>query len=222
MNRTTELKRTEFRRVASKELKPAPGPRPKACKQCRAKFVPKNAMARACSPGCAALLVVSERMARERKQDRERKQAMKTRQQWLKEAQAAFNAWVRYVDRDEPCISCGRFHEGAYDAGHYRSVGAQAALRFHPWNCHKQCVPCNQHKGGNVVEYRIRLIAKIGQEAVDWLEAEHEPMKYTIEDAKRIKEAYKQKLKHMKVAARPSVVVEGDMDAEWETLGETA
>lgn len=31
-------------------------------------------------------------------------------------------------------------------------------------NCHKQCVPCNQHKSGDIVNYRISLVLRISQD----------------------------------------------------------
>ncbi|MCH1769976.1 recombination protein NinG, partial [Brucella abortus] len=40
-------------------------------------------------------------------------------------------------------------------------------------NIHKQCVVCNQHKSGNLVPYRVELISRIGQEAVDEIESNH-------------------------------------------------
>ena len=184
--------------------KPAKGPRMRKCKACREPFAPRSMTHDACSPACAVVVGQAKSQARERKADQARKQALKTRQEWLREAQAAFNAFIRARDATLPCISCGRFHDGSYDAGHYRSVGAQPALRFDETNCHKQCVPCNQHKGGNVVEYRIRLLAKIGPEAVALLEIEHEPARYTIEDAQRIKSVYKAKLKALKGQSCPT------------------
>lgn len=178
-----------------KEPKPAKGPRMRRCKVCRSLFVPRSITHKACGEGCAIVVAEDERKARERKDDRARKVAIKTRQQWLREAQAAFNAFIRERDHDQPCISCGRFHDGQYHAGHFRSVGAQPALRFDETNAHKQCAPCNNHLAGNVVEYRIRLVQKIGQSAVDLLEIEHAPAKYSIEDAQRIKAIYRAKLK---------------------------
>lgn len=185
----------------SREPKPPKGPRMRRCKVCRWLFAPRSITHKACSAGCAQTLAETTRAAAERKADRARKVAMKSRAQWLKEAQAAFNAWIRERDAALPCISCGRHHTGAYDAGHYRSVGAQPALRFHPANVHKQCVPCNQHKGGNVVEYRLGLIARIGAAAVELLEQEQPPAKYTIEQAQEIKAHYRAKLKQLKEAA---------------------
>ncbi|WP_258530002.1 recombination protein NinG [Pseudomonas aeruginosa] len=68
----------------------------------------------------------------------------------------------------------GAFHDGQYHAGHYRSVGSHPELRFDEDNVHKQCAPCNNHKSGDVVNYRINLVAKIGAAAVARLEGPHE------------------------------------------------
>lgn len=193
--RTAPLPRTPIRQA---EPKPAGGPRKRRCAICREPFEPRNMMHKACKPECAQALAENVRQAQERKADRERKQAMKSRQDWLREAQAAFNAWIRERDAALPCFSCGRFHTGAYDAGHFRSVGAMSALRFDPLNVHKQCVPCNQHKGGNVIEYRLRLIDRIGLNMVEYLEQDHAPVKYTIEQAKEIRDLYRAKLREMK------------------------
>lgn len=202
----SELKRTTPLRASSsiaKVPKPPVGPRKRKCAVCRELFVPRSMTHKACKPECAEVLAQLVKKAQERKTDRERRTALKTRQDWLREAQAAFNAFIRLRDHDQPCISCGRFHEGSYDAGHYRSVGAAPALRFDENNVHKQCVPCNQHKGGNIVEYRIRLILKIGRIAVEWLEREPPPAKYTIEDARRIKAEYMRRVREMKKEIEP-------------------
>jgi hypothetical protein len=119
---------------------------------------------------------------------------------WLKQAQAAFNAFIRGRDEKEPCISCGRHHSGQYHAGHYRTVGAHPELRFDELNCHKQCSVCNNHLSGNLLEYRIALIKKIGQDSVEILEGPHDPKKYSIDDLKAIAKEYKQKLKDLQAA----------------------
>jgi hypothetical protein len=168
------------------------------CKVCKVKFEKRSMAHIACSPKCALALAKEAREKKAKADYKVRKEAIKTRSDWLKEAQIAFNAFIRARDAHLPCISCGRFHDGAWDAGHYRSVGSMPALRFHEDNCHRQCVPCNQHKAGNVVEYRIRLIERIGVDRVAFLEGPHEPAKFTIEDAKRVKAACKAKLKELK------------------------
>lgn len=195
---TLKQKTPMQRKVPMKVSKPAPGPRLKRCAVCREKFRPRSMTHKACKPECAAIHAEAIRKAQDRKSDRERRVALKTRQDWLREAQAAFNAFIRARDHDQPCISCGRFHTGSYDAGHYRSVGAQPALRFNEANVHKQCVPCNQHKGGNIIEYRIRLVEKIGRMGVEWLEMEHPPLKLDIPGIQAIKEEYQRRVRQMK------------------------
>lgn len=125
------------------------------------------------------------------------KDAIKTRAQWMKEAQQAFNAYIRGRDEKEVCISCQRSHTGQYHAGHFRTTAAAPELRFNELNVWKQCAPCNNHKHGNITEYRINLVKRIGIEKVEWLEGTHEPKKYTIDDLKAIKSQYKAKLKEI-------------------------
>jgi len=73
------------------------------------------------------------------------------------------------------------------DAGHYRSRGAAPHLRFNVFNCHAQSVKDNRHLSGNIVEYRMRLIERIGLERVERLEQDHSYRKYTAEYLKRVK-----------------------------------
>lgn len=131
------------------------------------------------------------------KRDRERRIAVKPLSYWMKRAQSAFNAWVRARDAGQPCISCGRFHQGQNHAGHYRPAGSNPELRFEPDNCHLQCAPCNSHLSGNLTAYRPALIAKIGLERVEWLEGPHEPKRYRKEDYQAIEAEYKAKLKEL-------------------------
>jgi len=52
-------------------------------------------------------------------------------------------------------------------------------------------------KSGNILEYRIRLVKKIGQAAVDCLEGPHEPKRYTIDELKKIKARYRRLLREL-------------------------
>ncbi|WP_122663523.1 recombination protein NinG [Pseudomonas viridiflava] len=188
-------------RLAIKERKP------KKCRvvDCGASFVPQRLGQAVCSPACA--MIDAPRHAPkarkaladvQRAEIKVRKEKLKSRADHLKDTQQAFNAWVRERDALLPCISCGRHHQGKYDAGHYRTVGSNPALRFEPLNCHKQCVPCNQHKSGNIVEYRINLVLRIGAEKVDWLEGPHEPQKYTVEELKALTAMYRALTRELK------------------------
>lgn len=115
----------------------------------------------------------------------------------IKKTQTIFNSYIRLRDDTLPCVSCLRFHDGQYHAGHYRSVGANPELRFDPRNCHKQCAPCNDHLSGNLVNYRINLVAKHGVEFVDFLEGPHKPKRYTIPELKELQQHYKQLIKEL-------------------------
>lgn len=180
-------------------------PRPKKCRVCPEKFTPRKALQIVCSPACALLHAQrqgeKQRKALdkiERKAIREAKERVKPRSAYMREAQAAFNAWVRERDAEQPCISCGRFHQGQWHAGHYRTVGANPELRFEPLNVHKQCAPCNNHKSGDIVNYRINLVHRIGVEHVEWLEGPHDPQRYSIEQLQAIKAEYRAKVRELK------------------------
>lgn len=148
-----------------------------------------------------ALRVHEQEVKNAAKRDRERKMDVKPLGYWMKRAQSAFNAWVRARDDGQPCISCGRFHQGQNHAGHYRPAGSNPELRFEPDNCHLQCAPCNSHLSGNLSKYRPALIAKIGLERVEWLEGPHEPKRYRKEDYQAIEAEYKAKLKDIRASA---------------------
>ena len=136
------------------------------------------------------------------------KESVKTASEWRVEAQTAFNAYVRYRDRDLPCISCDAIGEhdglgGYWDAGHYRSRGAAKHLSFNLWNCAKQCSRCNRYLSGNVVEYRKRLIMRLGSERVDKLENNNDTVKHDITYLRRIKQIFKNKLRIKKKLQLP-------------------
>ncbi|MCU1717333.1 recombination protein NinG [Pseudomonas sp. 5P_3.1_Bac2] len=184
--------------LSRKPLKPASG-KPKKCRHCKGAFVPAKPLQVACGVPCAVALAKAagekERKSLaqlERKELKAAKERIKSRGEHLKEAQAAFNEWVRLRDADQPCISCGTFANVQYAAGHYRTVAAAPELRFEPLNVHKQCNKnCNKEKSGNIVGYRVSLVRKIGADAVEWLEGPHEPKKYTIDEIKAIKAHYR-------------------------------
>lgn len=75
---------------------------------CRAEFIKRSMTHKACSPECAAEYAKRERVKKERKEIRARKAAIKPRSAWLKDAQAAFNAYIRERDKARPCICCGQ------------------------------------------------------------------------------------------------------------------
>ena len=176
----------------------------KLCRVCGASYTQRTSLQVVCSVYCSIQHARRTREATDkreqvvsRKELRVAKEAVKTRRDHLKEAQVVFNSWVRQRDKDLPCISSGRM-TGSFDAGHYRSVGSSPELRFEPLNCHRQTVHDNQHLHGNLIEYRKRLIERIGLDRVEWLEGKHEPKKYSIPELIDLKAEYKLKLKGIK------------------------
>lgn len=153
---------------------------------------------------------------RERKEHKARKEKLKTARDWTKEAQREFNRFVRLDDYGKPCISCDTpIYDiegnqewkvgGAWDCGHYLTVGGHPELRFERRNAHRQCKSCNAgsnkygRKTKSVAEtYRIKLIERIGLRNVEWLEGPHEAKKYTIEELKAIKLEYRAKANELK------------------------
>ena len=133
----------------------------------------------------------------ERKDLRERKEKLKTAGDYIKEAQRAVNKYVRIRDQNKPCVSClskpsdnDLLTGSRFDAGHYRSRGAASHLRFNVLNIHKQCVKCNRFGSGMATDYRIELVKRIGLQAVEVLENDNTPRKFTIEYLKRIKSIF--------------------------------
>lgn len=143
-------------------------------------------------------------MARtERLATRETKERLKTRGDHIKDTQQAFNEFIRLRDQiaGHTCISSGRpldWSGNAVDAGHYRSRGSAPHLRFDERNCHAQSKQDNRFLSGNIADYRIRLIERIGQDEVDSLEADQTVRKYTIEDLQAIKKHYRALVREMK------------------------
>lgn len=188
-------------------------PRPKTCSVCKTEFTPVRSLQKVCGPFCALAHAKAkesrQRKAIEKVERREikvRKQRLKSRGDYLREAQQAFNAFIRERDRQAgyPCISSGRpldWSGNQVDAGHYRSTGAAPHLRFDERNCHAQSKHDNRFLSGSAVDYRLGLIARIGLEAVESLEADQSVRKYTIDDLQQIKATYRAKLRDLKRAA---------------------
>jgi hypothetical protein len=151
-----------------------------------------------CSPRCAGRYVKATKKA-EVATTRARREKLKTNGQRKAEAQRAINHWIVHVrDKDEPCISCGKFHQGAWHAGHFRSRGSAPHLALDPRNLAKQCAPCNLYLHGNLIEFRRALIAKHGVAFVEQLEADQEPRHYSGDDYEEIKREYRAKSRELK------------------------
>ena len=166
------------------------------CRVCKKPYIRFQTTQTVCGVRCAKQVGKLARKA-ERESVKKRKEAVKSRSQWMKEAQDAFNAYIRARDAQELCISCGRNHQGQWHAGHFYSVGARPELRFHEDNCHKQCKPCNTDLHGNLLKYREALMGRIGSDRMEALAGPVAVKKYTVEDLKQIRATYRAKAKEI-------------------------
>ena len=183
----------------------------KTCKSCRQPFAPARPLQVACSPACAMALArkstekaAAKKRAEDARSDRAKRQRLKTIPQLKKEAQSAFNRFIRARDRaaNHACICCGKPLDwgrigGAVDAGHYRSTGSADHLRYDEDNCHAQRADCNRYGAGRAVDYRIGLLGRIGAKRVEALEADNTPRKWTRQDLERIKREYTVKARNL-------------------------
>lgn len=178
----------------------------KKCKVCPGEFTPRATTQKVCSPSCAIKLVETNKRDKIKKaasddikrvKQKLKQLSMKDRPKALRAAQAAFNAFIRERDKGLPCISCQRHHKGQYHAGHYLSRGAHPELAFNELNNNKQCSTCNNYLSGNLLNYRVNLIKKIGLDKVEWLEGPHEKVKMSALELLELQKRYKQKLKDL-------------------------
>lgn len=138
---------------------------------------------------------------RDRLETRERKERLRSAKDWADLAQKAINKYVRVRDqkRGYPCISCGKplRDDEITHASHYKSRGANSALRFHLWNIHRSCVKCNHFECGNIDGYLPALIERIGIEKVEFLKNHPRSRSYDIDYLKRLNSIFNKKSKRI-------------------------
>lgn len=182
---------------------------------CREWFHPGFSNQTWCSPECGTVIALAKRekdrhkaiqeaerrrkdeAQQEKRHTKIRKLAVKPLSYFHRQAQSAFNQYIRTRDFGQPCISCGRKSGAKMNAGHYRTVGASKETCYDETNCHLQCEHCNSYLSGNIGEYRPQLIAKIGQSAFDRLMGPHELKKWTREELQELAADYRQKTREL-------------------------
>ncbi|QHE96844.1 recombination protein NinG [Pseudomonas cannabina pv. alisalensis] len=200
-------------------------PRAKKCAHCAEPFQPSRPMQKVCGPACAiAMPAENLPQARkaladiERKEIEARREALKSRSDHVKDAEKAVRDYRRTYELSigSGCISCEKTQAeiqaaqgwktgGCFDAGHFLGKGARPELRMVPENIWLQCKSCNAgsskyaRKGLTVSQsFRAGLVERIGLEAVEALEADHEPRKHTIEELKAITAEYRALTRELK------------------------
>ena len=172
----------------------------KTCRICKSKFVPTySSLQVTCSPKCAIEHSKKLKEKNEKIEMRERKERLLSLKDYVKLCQISFNTFIRERDKGKQCISCPTILQGKYDAGHFYNCHGHPSLRFDENNVFGQCVFCNQHKHGNLIEYRKGLIERIGIERFEELESKAKAFhKFTVDEVKLLTLRYKTKLKEMR------------------------
>jgi hypothetical protein len=98
--------------------------------------------------------------------------------------QKACNKLVATLDRDLPCISCGRPRAigKRRNASHLKSVGSNSFLRYSLLNIHDACMPCNQYKSGNIEGYKKGLVERYGPAMLEYLETAPRVREWSCEE----------------------------------------
>ncbi len=204
---TATLQRSKPMSALSGKVKPCEAP------GCRIKFIPQRPFQCWCSPDCAVIIsrqrvekqdkaaakaAKAARLA-EKRRDKERLQQLRPISVIEEECRKIVQKIARIRDRDDPCISCDlpANWDGQWHGSHFRSHGACTALQFHLWNIHKACWICNKLYSGRIDVYTVKLIAKVGQERVDWLKAQNQVVRPSREYLARFKKVMGKRLRRM-------------------------
>ena len=169
------------------------------CKVCKDKFEPKYFLQKVClEPSCILEWSNKVKDKEWKAEKKQLKDKLKTYSDHVKELQVIFNRFIRFRDKDKGCISCGTPLVSKYDAGHYYSCGGNPELRFHEDNCFGQCVYCNQHRHGALLDYTERLPNRIGLcKFAELKKLRGVAKKYSIPELIELKVIYKDKIKKL-------------------------
>ena len=147
----------------------------KKCKNCKEKFEPRfSTLEKYCwNPDCKTIEAMAklDKLKKKKSADAKRKRSeikrsLETIQQKVQKVQRVVNKYVRLRDQGKTCISCETILKGKFDAGHYYNANQFWNVRFNLININGQCVKCNQHLSGNLIMYRIGLIARHNVEEI--------------------------------------------------------
>lgn len=178
------------------------------CSYCKSYFKPDKPFpgpSAWCSPECASSLALERLLPKKRREERrkartetrQQREALKTKPQLTREAQRAWNRYIRARDAGRSCASCGATPSnkfgGTMDCSHYRSVGAAPHLRFNVFNAAAACVRCNRELSGNVVALRAGLIERFGIDRVEALELDNQVRNFDKDYLRRIKAIFTRK-----------------------------
>lgn len=138
---------------------------------------------------------------KKKKERCELKESLKSISAVINDVKKVFQKYIRLRDKHLPCISCGNKNPSDWCGSHFFPAGVYSGLIFDERNCHGACnTYCNKYLSGNLVNYRIGLIERYGEEFVNELEKDSlvkKNYKYTKEELTEIKKKYQLKIKEL-------------------------
>lgn len=181
----------------------------KRCKNCGSEFKPRyKTTEKFCwNTECKtqeALLnlekIKNRQKAKQSRDLRQRKKDLETIQQMAQRVQKVVNQFVRLRDAGKKCISCHKILKGKFDAGHYYNANNHWNVRFNAHlNIFGQCVTCNRHRHGNLIEMRKGLIERIGENTLDHLDSiAHKTRKFNKIELQEYINIYKERIQEIK------------------------
>ena len=181
----------------------------KKCKNCGSEFKPRyKTTEKFCwSNDCKVKEAMNnldkikiKQKSKQSKELRERKKNMETIQQMAQRVQKVVNLYVRMRDSGKKCISCDKILKGKFDAGHYYNSNNHWNVRMNAHlNIFGQCVTCNRHRHGSLIEMRKGLLERIGQIGLDHLDSiAHETRKFDKIELQEIMNIYKERIQKLK------------------------
>ena len=129
-----------------------------------------------CKTQEAMMIIKKKKEAEKRKQKKElqaRKEGLETITKMVLRVQKHVNFYVRKRDNGKKCISCDTMLVGIkFDAGHLFNAHYHWNVRFNAeLNIFGQCVKCNKHMHGNLLQMREGVIERIGLDQYKYLES---------------------------------------------------
>jgi len=172
------------------------------CAICTRDFTPEKKKQIVCGIECAVIAGKAMTSAKKQKEIKRQDKIKKIQSQpishFKKLAQTDFNHYIRVRDQHLPCISCQKPHNrGQRHASHYRPRSTAAQLSFNTSNVWASCATCNSVLSGNLTEYRIELINRIGEKRVQALENNNQLANYSREYLMRLRSVFSKKRKHL-------------------------
>ena len=133
----------------------------------------------------------NEQIKKERRELREKKESLRTLNDYKNVLQPLINFIIRHIDHDKGCISCNHGWDRKWarqkQAGHYFPKHPYRSIRFNVFGIYIQCTVCNDRKSANIDNYRKGIIKHYGRDTMDYIDSlpdRYKNIEFTISQIK--------------------------------------